>query len=318
MSGFIAKTLFSAPEKFTKIENRRFSCPNLVIKDHLEKIGTTFLFGYNNTLLNQKKAFLSKKLTEAELEYRGFAYEGVGMGLALLDNLPFNDRNRLSRFIEGNGNQHKYMLHVGAGWAVGKFPVNIERVIQKHDPLLRWLIVDGYGFHQAYFHTKKYVYNASIPEHLSPFTRHVFYQGVGRALWFVEGAQPGRIASRIKTFPKEFHSDLWSGTGLASTYAGGVGKEEISALIKLGQTYILDLAQGACFAAKAREHAGNPTSHTEMACQLICGLSSADAARVTDECSLVLPLNNSEIAYGLWRSKIKYVVKNYKYNHLEE
>ena len=318
MSGYITKLLFNAPSCLAKIDERGFSCSDPKIQDHLERIGAIFLLGFNHTLISQDAGYLINKFRTTSSDYLGFAYEGVGMGLALLENLPFNNQDRLRDFIETSGEKHRYMLHVGAGWALAKLPLNLEKAIKKYDSLLRWLVVDGYGFHQAYFKTNKYVYQTVLPANLSPFAKHVFYQGVGRCLWFVEGAQPSRIFWRINIFPEEYHSDLWAGVGLASTYAGGVGKEAITELIKLSKAYTLELAQGSCFAAKAREYAGNPTSHTEMACQLICGLSTADAARVTDECSLDLPLNNSEIAYALWQSKIRNVVKEYSHKSLVE
>jgi len=59
---------------------------------------------------------LSERLEQVELEYRGFAYEGAAMALALRDAIvPAS--SRLTGFMAGAGKQHIYMLHVGAGWA---------------------------------------------------------------------------------------------------------------------------------------------------------------------------------------------------------
>ena len=89
------------------------------------------------------------------VEQRGFAYEGAAMALALLDHvLPWR-RNRLARFIRGPARDHIYMAHVGAGWALARLRRGTNRYFHKLDPLLRWLAMDGYGFHEGYFHWQR-------------------------------------------------------------------------------------------------------------------------------------------------------------------
>jgi hypothetical protein len=67
-----------------------------------------------------------------------------------------------------------------------------------------------------------------------------------------------------------------------------------------------ELAQGVAFAAKARERAGNPAAHTELAAQAICGLSAAEAAAVTDAAFQDLPADRpGEPAFEVWRRRIQ-------------
>ena len=54
-------------------------------------------------------------------------------------------------FLAGPGAAHTYMVHVGAGWALAQLRRRVDRALARLDPLLGWLAVDGYGFHQGYF-----------------------------------------------------------------------------------------------------------------------------------------------------------------------
>jgi hypothetical protein len=65
------------------------------------------------------------------------------------------------------------------------------------------------------------------------------------------------------------------------------------------------LAQGAAFAAKARQRAGNLTPYTELAAKVLCGLSAADAARLCDTTLEDLPANATQPAFEIWRQRIQ-------------
>src|SRR6185503_18765465 len=108
----------------------------------------------------------------------------------LLDRLRLT-RRRFADFVSGPGASHVYMLYVGAGWAIARLPwlrSNPDRAIRHFDPLLGWLAVDGYGFHEGYFHWPESIDRRRLPRGLSGYARCAFDQGLGRSLWFVEGA----------------------------------------------------------------------------------------------------------------------------------
>lgn len=73
----------------------------------------------------------------------------------------------------------------------------------------------------------------------------------------------------------------------------------------LSAPYQSQLAQGAAFAAKARLRADNPVDHTELACQIICGMSASAAAKVTDDALQNLTAQDQIPAYEIWRQKIQ-------------
>ncbi len=275
------------------------------VQQHLERVGATFLQGYHAAIEGDKPEVLLPKLNAMEAEWRGFAFEGAAMGLALLDALTPWKRNRVQRFLDGAGADHIYMVHVGVGWVPARMKQPIEPTLARLDPLLCWLAVDGYGFHEGYFHWPRYVKEQAMPERLSGYALRVFDQGLGRSLWFVDGADVTRIPDTICAFQPTRQADLWSGVGLGCAYAAGVERAAIEALKTAAGSYLPQLAQGAAFAAKARQRAGNPTAHTEMACQVLCGISADAAAEITDRTLENLPHDQGEPAYEVWRRRIQ-------------
>ena len=286
---------------------RRFPAGRADKQSRLERIGGTFIAGYNAALVNEVEE-LPAELATVESEFRGFAFEGASMALALLDSVAPGRGNRFATFLKGPGDLHAYMIHVGAGWAYARLPwlrYRIGHVIRRLDPLLRWLAVDGYGFHEGYFHWPQAGEGQKIPFGLQGYACQAFDQGLGRVLWFVRCADPDRVSDTIARFPVSRRPDLWSGAGLACAYAGGAEGADLERAVGLSGAYRDALAQGAAFAAKARLRAGNPVLHTERACRAICGLSAADAAALTDDALKRLPEDGEVPAFEIWRQRIQ-------------
>jgi enediyne biosynthesis protein E3 len=273
------------------------------ISQHLERIRTSFLRGYNAAVEDDDPSKLTEQLNAVDLELRGFSFEGAAMGLALLDVLTPWKRNRWTLFFHAGAVAHKYMMHVGVGWAMARLPAWFNTHAALADPLLGWLVIDGYGFHQGYFDWRRYVIEQKIPERLSGYACRVFDQGLGRSLWFVEGADASRISTTIASFDRARQSDLWSGVGLACAYAGGADVNAIESLRGAAGAYRPQLAQGVAFAAKTRQRAGNKTENLRIACQIICELSDDEAAQVTDDA--LAQLSDDGCAYEIWRTRIQ-------------
>jgi len=301
LPSFIRRFLEINPRE-VEFDRRGFTCSNPKARNHLETIGRTFLRGYSAALAHHNQDLLARELDQIQSEQRGFAYEGAAMALALRDGIAFGG-NAFSRFATGAGRRHIYMLHVGAGWAYARLPWTrrrIERAFAKLDPVLRWLAIDGYGFHQGYFEGKTHAISGLSAARLSEHGRHVFYQGLGRSLWFIDGADVRRICRSISQFSPLYHNDAWSGVGLACAYAGGIAPAAIAELLQESVLHAAALAQGAAFAAKARQLAGNPAPHTDMACSIICQMPAEQAAALCDTAfARINPLHSCP--YQDWR-----------------
>jgi len=297
--GKIRKSLFGIPS-----EKAVFSRPGFAREAWLrfQPVAHSLVEGYHATLEDSRLEILVPRLDAVDLELHGFAYEGAGMGLAALDIMaPW--KNRLQEFVEGPGAPHIYPIYVGVGLALARLHRQPERFMTRLDPLLRWVVVDGYGFHEGFFAWERTVEKQMRPASFSSYACRLFDQGLGRALWFASGALIDRVARIIATFPSTRQADLWSGVGLACAYAGGASLTEIESLLTVASLYRLQLARGAAVAAKGRQQAGNLVSHTELACQIFCGVSSERAALIIDETSEGLPPDGIEPAYEIWRQR---------------
>jgi hypothetical protein len=277
--------------------------------ERLERIGGFFVEGYHSALEDPEPGALARALHRIETEYQGFAYEGAGMALALLDRLTPWRRSRLETFLRGPGEPHVYMVTIGAGWAWARLGSHPGRMLGQLDPLLGWLALDGYGFHEGYFHPRRTIEAQKLPRQVKGYAARVFDTGVGRSLWFVSCADPDATAQRIGRFAPERQADLWTGTGLACCYAGGRDPSGIERLLEHAGPHRASMAQGAAFAAKARQRAGIPAEHTARAVEAICCTSVDLAAKI---CDSELPTAQSIAgqdeacpAFELWRAGIR-------------
>jgi hypothetical protein len=304
----LRRALFGIDPGETTFERRGFRGEAEAVRGRLEEVGRCFVRGYHAALDEDRPEPLAAFIeTEVDRDFHGFAYEGAGMALALRDALSPIRKNRLERFLAGPGGAHAYIVHVGAGWILGRLPLSPARLLSRlSDPVLRWLALDGYGFHEGYFRWPRSVERGHVPGKLRGYERRGFDQGLGRSLWFVDGADVRRLPHTIRSFAPERRPDLWSGLGLACGYAGGRTRAEIEKLVRAAGPHAPQLAQGITFAAKARERAGNMTAQTELACEVVCGMSAAQAAAVTDETLRDLPAGRpEEPAFEVWRRRIQ-------------
>jgi len=225
-TGFAIHKVLAPPASEVTFLRRGFYTADPQTRDYLEQIGRVFLNGLEYGMTVPAESDIAARLETVSWEYRGFAYEGAAMALTILDGMLPAGGRRLDRFVTGPAAHQAYTAHVGAGWAMARLPRLLQSRVQSRDPLLRWLALDGYGFHEAYFRTPLVV-AAQRPPRLpiawrtrARDARHVVDQGIGRALWFVCGADTGRLAETIAGFALERRPDLWSGVGLAAAYAG--------------------------------------------------------------------------------------------------
>jgi enediyne biosynthesis protein E3 len=289
----------------TMVVHRGFRCDDSDVRARIEQIGRTFVDGYHAALDDDRPDRLGPPLDAVDLEMRGFAFEGAAMALTLLDALTPWHRTRFRTFVMGPGAAHVYMAHVGAGWAMARLHLRVDNALARLDPLYCWLAMDGYGFHEGYFRAPRAVDLHHVPAGLTGYARRAFDQGLGRSLWFVEGADIPRISATIGGFPEQRRADLWSGIGLACAYAGGADEWQVNALKRAAGIYLPQVGQGAAFAAKARQRAGNPAQHTEVACRTLCHMSAEEALALTDATLERLPEESANPAYEVWRRRIQ-------------
>lgn len=295
----------------TRADVRGFHVKDEAAREVLETVGKSFLEGFAVAAEAPDPESAGPVLDRLPQRYRGFAFEGAAMALGVLDGLPFGRSDSVRRFLAGPGAPHVYMAYVGIGWAMARLPRWRWSRLAMPDPLLRWLVLDGYGFHQAYFRTAEYVGARREDRELSwpgggpqGYVQRAIDQGIGRALWFVCGTDVERVADTVAGYPRDRHADLWSGVGLAATYAGGASDEELRRLRRLSGAHHDRLAQGSSFGATARVRAGLVVPHCEAAVQVLCAMTAAEAAEMTEQRRPATPDTGQLPAYEVWRQRI--------------
>ena len=179
---YIARFLLCLSPDEASCARRRFRGNKPAARERLEAIGRSFIEGYNIALDVEHPGGLPSRFEQIDAQDLGFAYEGAAMACAVLDCLALGHGQRLTRLLKGPGAAHTYMIHVGAGWAMARLPWLAVRLKSQFDPLLMWLALDGYGFHQGYFKFRKYVDGLYEIPQLSGYARRAFDQGLGRSL----------------------------------------------------------------------------------------------------------------------------------------
>jgi hypothetical protein len=173
------------------------------------------------------------------------------------------------------------------------------------EPFLRSCAIDGWGFHEGAFRPKPYVFRQARPRRLRGYQLHAFDQGLGRALWFVNCADPERIARMIGGFAEDRHADLWSGIGLASTYSVAAQPGTLEALRELSGRHRLEVAQGSAFAATMRHTGGIVLDHTRTAVEALAGCGVEEAAELVASAREGLEPGPTGEGYGQWRAQVQ-------------
>ncbi|PXX70616.1 uncharacterized protein DUF1702 [Nocardia tenerifensis] len=311
--GVLRRKIFTPNARQASLKVRGFPARNPHAAACLETAGATFLEGFGVAAERGTAAEAAAVLSEIESNRRGFAFEGAAMALAIRDGLPIGHNHHVADFITAAG-EHLYMIYVGVGWALARLPRPLHRaaLTGTTDPVLLWLALDGYGFHQAYFHTDRYVkqqYVDSAPPIVT--TRHPDYvphaidQGIGRALWFVSGADPAAACTMINGFAPDRRADLFAGLGLAATYAGGATESELAALRDQSAAYREHIGQGATFAAEARSRARVVQPGTATALAILTGQRVEDASSLAIETRPAEATIDGRAGFEVWRERIR-------------
>ncbi|MEU4538591.1 DUF1702 family protein [Streptosporangium sp. NPDC023825] len=272
-------------------------------REPLEDAGRAFVSGFNAVVAGE-----TERIDDLREDLRGFAYEGAGMACATLDVLTLTGGRRLRELLSGQGLRHPHLIHMGTGRAYARMRLRPMWGVHSVHPLLRWLAHDGFGFHQGFFSSDRTVGRQRTAGLMDRTRRAIFDQGLGRMLWFHECAGAGDVVLRVAEFPAGRRADLWSGVGLAATYAGGASTEDLGRLASAAAEdgFRAHLAQGCALACAARLISAVVPGHTAAAAPVLCGAEVDEAAGWTDTALVALGHNaHSDDHYQAWRAGIR-------------
>ncbi|MFR9753662.1 DUF1702 family protein [Nocardia sp. 004] len=282
----------------------------------LSAVPQAVVIGLEHALCDSDPDGVHARLALVAEEHRGFAYEGATMAATILDAVspPSRRAPRTAELImSGAGLPHQFLNYIGIGFAMARLPRRLWSQVLPADlpshPTMAWLAADGYGFDLAYFQPERYLYRRQRPAPYSWHTGQQWYfekavdQGVGRALWFAYAGRVAEVARAIEQFAPERHEDLWSGVGLAATFAGQA--DDVAALMPAAGIFAPDLGVGALLAVKARHTAGLLPIHTIETLAAITGLSVLDAVDLVDAAEVSGPDDRPVPHYATWRSRLR-------------
>jgi hypothetical protein len=284
----------------------------------LEAIPQAVVVGFEWGIAARDLWEVERRLELVEPEQRGFAYEGAAMAFTVRDAMAGGRGGRTRELLMGPGAPHVLLTYIGIGFAMARLPRPLWRNIMPdltgspYYPTMTWLAVDGYGFDLAYFHTRRYVDEQKVPapypwEGTPDYFPRAVDQGIGRALWFINGAVPDAVTAAVERFPAERRPDLWSGVGLAATFAGGASADGLAAVRASAGDDWPQLGLGVVFAVKARDLAGHVPAHSALAAEVLAGLSVADAVTIADRTEAESPDSSQDGVplYEQWRNRIR-------------
>jgi hypothetical protein len=272
------------------------------------QIRSAFLIGGRAAL--GRRRLLIDRLERVDPETRGFAFEGAGSVLALLDAIIPGRRDRLRSFVTDPRNPFKYMIYTGAGLMLVLLPKRLDWITSRLEPLVEHLPPEGFGFFTGLFKWRSRLYARKTPQHLVGRHRRAFHQGLGRSLWFLKSGRAEEIGDEIDRFDSDLQSEAWAGVGLAAAYAGGVDEAAFDSLIQRSAPFAGELAIGVAMAARLRSFARVPSPWTTTVSRKVWAASpeevSAMFASVTPdpEQPLEEALPDLDEAYSTWRARV--------------
>ena len=297
-------------------DRRGFPAAPSDVSRRLEAIPQAVVCGFEWGIDARDQWEVERRLELVDVGMRGFAYEGATMAFTVLDAMGSGRRQRTRNLLLGPADPHIFLAYVGIGFAMARLPrVLWKKVVPDLDtspyhPTMTWLAVDGYGFDLAYFNIRRWVTEQRQPAPYpwagrADYFQRAIDQGIGRALWFIHGAQVDDVAAAVRNFAGERQGDLWAGVGLAATFAGGGTNQDLAILRRHAGAHRDELALGSVFATKARVHAGFVPPHSAVATAALTDLSVRAANALADDTAPRADLTGALPPYEVWRANIR-------------
>ncbi|MBL0885602.1 DUF1702 family protein [Myceligenerans sp. I2] len=289
--GRLALSGVVAPDIETVAPVARFGRFRGTTVERLGKVPQAVVLGFEQLMGSRRAEQIHTRLALVSPEHRGYAYEGATMAATLLDVMTPGPKRRAATVMTGPGSKYLLLNYIGIGFALTKLPRRAWRdalpdlPVSSFHPALSWLVVDGYGFDLAYFRPRRYVVDQHRPvpypwlDDTTGYFGRAVDQGIGRALWFIAGGVAAGAETLVNSFGPDRRGDLWSGVGLAATFAGG---DDVASLPRRARGHEDELAVGAVFAARARAAADCVPEHCERAVQALTGGDLRQAVDLAD------------------------------------
>lgn len=237
----------------------QFTYSHPIYAERFPIILRSFLSGSNAALsfilcMNRLRKYLENTFPSY---YKGFAYEGVGMGFGIRASLSINNGKTFEKYITKLSPLHKYQYYVGLGWWLliryGYKEDQYDRWLRRLNPKYSLIALDGVGFRTGLFSDKNQNNSFSKFHHFKTKYQRVCFQGFGRSIWFQSEFRFEDSLKKLEHVPVEYKEDTLSGLGLAVAYSFIDQLETSFSIYKsIPNSYKPSFAQGMAFGLEAR------------------------------------------------------------------
>lgn len=258
----------------------------------------------HNLCLTTDALGLDALLAVIDPDLRGFAVEGIGMGLATRRVIGAEDL--LGDFLDGPGRSFLGLPYTGIGMGLVHAGAPFEpAVVEAYKGLSRWMILDGLAFWSARQTWETLGAGFEVPSTVDGPVLAFFDRGLGRCAWFQLLGQIDAIAAWAASAPPERRPWIWYGLGVASTFTGGVEASDLMALRDAAGPHRADLAAGSIQAAEVRFGVGIDTTYTARAVQTLAGVTPAAARNLAQSTRDRLGADDGVQAARAWVETVK-------------
>jgi len=221
------------------------------------------------------------------------AWEATAMAVGWLERNTGSEQT-WQGLSASQGPEHQVGLALGLGWALSWLKLSPEGQIEQLSPLLRWRVLDGYGFRDGLVFTRRYALARDLPPHVGGFGTSIWRQGLGRSLWYTTHADVGEISQVVAGFSASDQVELWRGLGVAATFIGSLAEAPIAELKAAAGDQARWLALGCAMAARTVRDAGGPMDRQTAPCSVLAGSTPGALAELTDAAEAALPEAETE------------------------
>lgn len=252
-------------------------------------------------ITNENLPEVFAKLDTSDAVFRSIAYEAAAMNAALKDLEQGSELNFWIHFATSKeATPHLTQIHVGLGWALAQQQVDPTPYLAELSPMLRYRVLDGYGYYEGMFRRRKSIVAKQAPGFLGGTALSAYYQGLGRSMWYINNGDVEATANMLESIGGDNQEDLWRGLGIAVSYVGGFDETVLQAIYNKAGNYRDELLTGAVLVAISRTTAGNVVSDTELLCNTWLKQS------VNQIVTRYKPTNNNaDNAYAKWLLEIE-------------
>ncbi len=244
------------------------------------------------------------ELESTDIEFRSIAYESASMSIALEDLKQGEQLTNWFQFLNEAASAHATQVHVGLGWAFAQSLKNPVPCLPKLNPMLRYRVLDGYGYYEGIFRRRRSIINHLKLQVEDTVASAALDQGLGRSIWYLNKGNFDDAKTMIERFAAERHKDLWRGLGIAISYVGGCSEEGLQEIFSKADSYKTQLATGAVMALVSRDAAKYISTDTELACKVWCNKTVEQTLAFNYSIKIKLDLQSDD-AYDSWIAKIE-------------